>query len=236
MQFSAKLPERAHQRIRVVSQICAVFCLATVLSGSFVLYLVGPVTAAVRPSEGAWYMVRRGDNLTVIGRRYGVSVGDLRGDNKLSSDTIHIDQKLNMRHPFRLTDFRQIKWARPFTRKGNILRTFGPYKSDKLLMPRTGTDMAYPRGGTVNCPANGVIRHIGAMDGYGTLVIIEHGAGSSTVLAPLRPESIKWQEDQAVHRGDKIGVTAEPVVTGEAYLHIELRKNDKAVKPDRLLK
>ena len=215
---------------KTLSCLLAAVCLAWQLAS------VVSIEAAVRPSEGAWYKVRSGDNLTVIGRRYGVSLSDLRGDNKLSSDVIHIDQKLNMRRPFRLTRSKEIKWARPFTRKGRILRTFGPYKSDKLLMPRTGTDMAYPRGGTVNCPANGVIRHIGKMDGYGTLVIIEHGAGYSTVLSPLRPESIKWQEDQAVHRGDKIGVTAEPVVTGEAYLHIELRKNDKAVKPDRLLK
>ena len=199
-------------------------------------FVIGPVDAAVRPSEGAWYLVRGGDNLSVIGKRYGVSVGDLRGDNKLASDTIYIDQKLKMRRPFRLMEAKRIDWGRPFATKGRILRTFGPYKSDKLLMPRTGADMAYPVGGVVKCPANGVIRHIGAMDGFGTLVIIEHGAGYSTVLAPLAPASIPWQEDQALRRGDTIGVTAEPEGTGEPYLHMELRKNDKAVKPDRLLK
>lgn len=42
------------------------------------------------------YTVRRGDNLTTIARKYGVSVAQVRSWNSLRSNTIHAGQKLTM--------------------------------------------------------------------------------------------------------------------------------------------
>ena len=103
-------------------------------------------------------------------------------------------------------------------------------------MPRTGTDVACALGSPVHCPAHGVIRHIGHMDGFGTLMIIEHGGGFSTVLAPFEPQSVVVEVGQALGRGSFLGRTGRPVEGNNPYLHVELRQNDKAVQPDRLLK
>jgi len=193
------------------------------------------VAPAFASGTEAWYTVRRGDSLSVIGARFGVSVAALKRDNALQSDLLAIGQRLRMQRPFRLTKARNIKWERPFSRTGRIVRKFGPYKgANNIIMPRTGSDMLYPVGGAVSCPANGVVRYHGPVDGFGTLVIVEHGGGMATVLAPLK--EVAWQVGQAVRRGDLLGVTDEPPAEGQSYLHLELRRNDKAIPPDRLLK
>ncbi len=206
-------------------------CLSTI----FVLVMCIQATSAIGASNEAWYLVRRGDNLSVIGDRFGVTVSDLKRDNNLKSDLLAIGQKLKIGRPFRRTNERDIKWCRPYDTLGTIIREFGPYTSqDNIIMPRTGSDMRYPQGGDVFCPANGVIRYIGPLKGFGTLMIIEHGGGMSTVLAPV--VSVTMQVDQAVRRGDPLGITDAPPQGDRPYLHLELRRNDKAISPDRLLK
>jgi membrane-bound lytic murein transglycosylase D len=53
----------------------------------------GPEHPLLRSSE---YRVRAGDNLGQIARRYGVSVADLRGVNRLNGDLIHVGQRLRI--------------------------------------------------------------------------------------------------------------------------------------------
>lgn len=53
----------------------------------------GPEHPLLRSSE---YRVRAGDNLGQIARRYGVSVADLRGVNRLNGDLIRVGQRLRI--------------------------------------------------------------------------------------------------------------------------------------------
>ncbi|MFW5972376.1 MAG: LysM peptidoglycan-binding domain-containing protein, partial [Bacteroidota bacterium] len=48
------------------------------------------------PDTRVVYTVRRGDNLTTIAKRYGVTVGQLRGWNSLRGSTIHSGQRLTL--------------------------------------------------------------------------------------------------------------------------------------------
>ncbi|HIA01871.1 MAG TPA: LysM peptidoglycan-binding domain-containing protein, partial [Myxococcales bacterium] len=52
-------------------------------------------------AEGPVHVVRRGDTLTNIGRRYGITVRDLKLWNGLNSDLILIDQKLFLKPVYR---------------------------------------------------------------------------------------------------------------------------------------
>jgi murein DD-endopeptidase MepM/ murein hydrolase activator NlpD len=186
-------------------------------------------------SEDAVYRVRRGDNLTAIAQRFGSSVGALKQANRLSSDLIHVGQVLTIRRPLGRIKSQTIRWSNPLPQRGEVLRPFGPYKEGGVLMPRTGADIACERGTIVRSPADGVVRWIGVMDGYGLLVIVEHGGGYSTVLGPLEPDSIEWVANEAVVAGDVLGRVGPPVVGERSYLHVELRRNDRAVAPDNLL-
>lgn len=185
----------------------------------------------------ATYRVARGDNLSVIAARFGVRVKEIKQANNLTSDVIHVGQKLSLPNPLHMTRARDVRWAPPVSRPGQVLRPFGPYKVKGIIMPRTGTAVACPWGTSVHNPANGVVRHIGHMDGFGTLMIIEHGGGYASVLAPFDPSQTQVQVGDAITRGTVLGITA-PVEKNyqEPYLHVELRKNDKSIKPDRLLK
>ena len=54
-------------------------------------------TAPVAPSRPSTHTVQRGDHLTNIATRYGLSVSDLREWNGLSSDVIRVGQRLRLR-------------------------------------------------------------------------------------------------------------------------------------------
>jgi membrane-bound lytic murein transglycosylase D len=55
------------------------------------------VSGSSSSSETVTYTVRRGDNLTEIARRHGVSVSNIRQWNNLSSSVIQVGQKLTIR-------------------------------------------------------------------------------------------------------------------------------------------
>ena len=58
---------------------------------------VAPVARPVAPSRPSSHTVRRGENLTGIAQRYGVSIANLREWNGLSSDVIRVGQRLRLR-------------------------------------------------------------------------------------------------------------------------------------------
>jgi len=156
--------------------------------------------------------------------------------NKLASDLIRVGQNLKIERPFSRTKAKDIRWQSPLAKRGPVLREFGPYENGQgVMIPQNGVDIGVPAGSTIRNPAHGVIRYVGPQDEYGTVMIIEHGAGYSTVLAPLASESLAWRVDDAVLRGDILGKTDGPPQGNRPYLHLELRHRGKAIKPDRLL-
>jgi murein DD-endopeptidase MepM/ murein hydrolase activator NlpD len=213
-----------------ISHLVAIFLLA------FLMVLVDGTSVAATSSPG-FYEVRKGDFLGRIATSYGVTVSDLRKSNNLSSDVLQIGQKIRIDNPFQQNSDVKNQWKCPIATWDKVLRSFGPYKKKGILMPSTGTDLACAQGTALSAPAIGVVRHIGHMDGFGTLIIIEHPENYATVLSPLDPATVAVQVGQALLRGDHLGRTGPPPENDTPpYLHVELRKNDKAIKPDPLLK
>ncbi len=68
------------------------FVLALVVPGGLLL----PAPHAARAQEWETHVVRRGENLSVIAQRYGVTVQDLRDWNELRSDELAIGQRLRI--------------------------------------------------------------------------------------------------------------------------------------------
>jgi murein DD-endopeptidase MepM/ murein hydrolase activator NlpD len=194
-------------------------------------------TAWPGTTSPGFYEVRKGDFLGRIASRYGVTVSELRKSNNLTSDILQIGQKISIDNPFHRNNDQKVQWERPIRKTGDVLRDFGPYKKKGILMPSTGTDVFCTLGTAVSAPAVGVVRHIGHMDGFGTLIIIEHPNRYASVLSPLDPVTMAVKVGQALLSGDHLGRTGPPPENDTPpYLHVELRKNDKAVKPDPLLK
>ena len=183
------------------------------------------------------YTVRKGDSLSLISKRLGVTVAQIKGANGLSGDVIHVGQELAIPDALKRVKPAAVRWNRPVAKVGRTIRPFGNYQQGKLVMPSSGRDISCQPGTRVSAPAHGIVRHAGAMDGVGTVVIIEHGGGWTTVLAPLDAATLEARPGQVVLGGDHLALSAAPAAAAEEpYLHVELRKDNKAVAPDRLLK
>ncbi len=198
----------------------------------WVILMVGLPAMAETPIT---YKVVSGDNLTFIAKRFGITLSGLKKANRLSSDLLSIGQILHLDDPFQKPLANKIKWAHPCLKTGKTLRPFGKYKEKEILMARTGIDLACPKGSSVRAPATGVVRYIGPLDGFGIVMILEHGNGYSTVFSPLQASSIKVRKGRAINQGSILGRTAQPVLDNSLpYLHIELRKDKIAINPNPL--
>lgn len=195
------------------------------------------VAAPTRAADAPRYTVRKGDSLSLIAKRLGVTMAHLRKENDLKGDVIHQGQVLAVPDAFKALRPGDVRWNRPLPKGGKLLRPFGNYQQGKLVLPSTGADVSCPVGTRVTAPAHGVVRHAGAMDGVGMVLILEHGGTYTSVLAPLDPATITVEVGQIVVRGETLGLTAAPDASSDApHLHVELRKDDKAVSPDRMLR
>ena len=79
-----------------------------------------------------------------------------------------------------------------------------------------------------------MVRYLGEQDGFGLLIIVDHGADYASVLAPLDPESVAVEMGEVVLGGTPLGRVGGPVEHDRPYLHVELRRKNKAVDPARL--
>ena len=209
------------------------------LLSALTLLLCGAVlgVGVAGAAQEGLYVVKRGDFLGRIAQRCGTTLKQLRSDNHLTGDVITPGQQLRVTNPFSRTRAADIFWQRPFLGdKGRLLRTFGMHVADRVATHRTGTDMACHLGAVVVAPAHGLVRYLGVQEGYGTLVIIDHGGGYATVLGPLDPDRLDTAVGRIVLQGDTLGRIGLPAEGNEPYLHLELRRGNEAVDPSRLLR
>jgi murein DD-endopeptidase MepM/ murein hydrolase activator NlpD len=92
-----------------------------------------------------------------------------------------------------------------------------------------GIDIACPYGAPVHAAAAGTVIYAGWMQGYGNLVVLDHGNGISTAYA--HASAILVSVGQTVSQGDEVSLVG---ATGHAtgpHLHFEVRVNGVAVDP-----
>jgi murein DD-endopeptidase MepM/ murein hydrolase activator NlpD len=92
-----------------------------------------------------------------------------------------------------------------------------------------GIDIACAYGAPVHAAAAGTVIYAGWMQGYGNLVVLDHGNGISTAYA--HASAILVSVGQSVGQGDEVSLVG---ATGHAtgpHLHFEVRVNGVAVDP-----
>ena len=92
-----------------------------------------------------------------------------------------------------------------------------------------GVDFAAPPGTPVVAPADGVVRNIKWLSGYGLTMEIYHGYGVSTFYAHLKRVNVRV--GQQIHRGDVIAFVGNTGRSTGPHLHYEVRVFGKAVNP-----
>jgi len=93
----------------------------------------------------------------------------------------------------------------------------------------TGQDIEAPIGAPVIAGARGEVSFVGWQNGYGQLVVIDHGGGLSTRYGHL--SHIDVDLGQAVSRGQLIGKVGSTGRSTGPHLHYEVRINDQPVNP-----
>lgn len=97
----------------------------------------------------------------------------------------------------------------------------------------TGQDIEAPMGAPVVAGASGRISFVGWQNGYGQLVIVDHGGGLSTRYGHL--SHIDVDLGQVVSRGQLVGKVGSTGRSTGPHLHYEVRINEEAVNPIQYL-
>src|SRR5205085_9103992 len=108
---------------------------------------------------------------------------------------------------------------------GDRHNPFGGYSSEF----HTGQDIATNYGTPVTATANGVVTFTGFQNGYGQLVVIDHGGGLTTRYGHL--SHIDANLGQNITRGDVVGRVGSSGRSTGPHLHYEIRINDEPVDP-----
>jgi len=92
-----------------------------------------------------------------------------------------------------------------------------------------GIDISVPRGSKIAAPADGVVVFCGAKNGYGNIVVVDHGYGVVTRYGHM--EGFNVRPGQRVKRGDVIGFSGNTGRSTAPHLHYEVWVNDQMRNP-----
>jgi murein DD-endopeptidase MepM/ murein hydrolase activator NlpD len=96
-----------------------------------------------------------------------------------------------------------------------------------------GQDISAPRGTPVVAPADGTVVQAGWQNGYGQMVVLDHGNGLTTRYAHL--SKIEVSANQELKKGDLLGQVGSTGRSTGPHLHYEVRMGEAPVSPRRYL-
>jgi murein DD-endopeptidase MepM/ murein hydrolase activator NlpD len=99
----------------------------------------------------------------------------------------------------------------------------------RFLRWHRGTDFAAPTGTPVRAALNGIVMESGWRGGYGKIVRLRHGDGTTTVYAHL--SAINVVAGEQVARGEVLGAVGETGLTTGPHLHFEWLRDDRVLHP-----
>jgi len=211
------------------------------------------------PSSGV-YVVKAGDTLYAIARRFGLNMKVLARNNGLREPyTIYPGQRLRLRAARAVADSRprtpatnsrsrsQPKAATPVakkpaaspqsaTRSGSLVwrwATTSPLVREYGGSSR-GLDFVVRAGGSVAAAAPGEVVYAGSgLGGYERLVIVKHNKHYLSAYSLNQPFAVR--EGQQVRGGDRIASVGQGSAKART-LHFEIRRDGNPISPKSLLR
>ena len=114
---------------------------------------------------------------------------------------------------------------------GTVTSGFG-YRIHPIFGTRTlhaGIDIGAAYGSGVWAANGGTVSFVGAMSGYGNVVVVDHGGGLATTYNHLSAFSVS--SGQSVSRGQQVGAVGCTGYCTGPHLHFEVRVNGTPVDP-----
>lgn len=97
-----------------------------------------------------------------------------------------------------------------------------------------GIDIGAPSGTIIYSAASGTVTFSGWQDGYGNVIIINHGNNIETVYAHCSKSYVK--KSQNIASGEKIGEVGSTGKSTGPHVHFEIRVDGKAKDPKAYVK
>lgn len=97
-----------------------------------------------------------------------------------------------------------------------------------------GIDIATPAGSPVRAVRDGEVIFSGYVEGYGNLVVIDHGDGLVTRYGHNRRNLVK--EGDSVNKGDIIAEVGSTGFSTGSHLHFEVLRDGKPIDPEGIFK
>lgn len=119
---------------------------------------------------------------------------------------------------------------------GSVVHGYGPRKHPQfdLVFNNPGIDIAAAPGEEIRAVAGGWVVYTGTLPGYGSLVMVHHGAGYFSFYTPAVPvEGIEAgpNRETRVEPGQVIAVLGGSPSVEEGLLHVEIRHGETALNP-----
>ncbi len=198
-----------------------------------------PLLQESLPADGTYHKVKAGETLDAIAAKYGVDPQYLAEVNNLASPdafkentdifvpkpagTAFKEKAEERRLPEPLLERHTGEMIWPV--KGKVVSGFGVSGN----VHRNGISIEVSPGAPVMAAKEGTVGHVGAIPGYGTVILIEHANRLVTVYAHL--------SETRVHQGDKvtqgsvIGTIGNPERKEKPCLYFEVRSKSKPRNP-----
>jgi septal ring factor EnvC (AmiA/AmiB activator) len=120
--------------------------------------------------------------------------------------------------------------ALPWPVRGRVAARFGRETSSRFgtAVVRNGIEIEVPEGQRVTAVHEGTVAYADQFTGYGTLVIVEHGAGGFTLYGYLGSATV--QRGSRVEQGSVVGISGRSPA-GNPSVYFELRIDGRPADP-----
>jgi len=119
--------------------------------------------------------------------------------------------------------------------RGTILQKFGKHRHKiyNATVYSSGIEIGSKVGTPVTAAGTGVVAFSDWMQGYGRVLILDHGNGIHTVYGHL--QDVMVSVAQGVNQGAVVGTAGDTGTMGVPSLYFEIRSRGRAIDPERHL-
>jgi septal ring factor EnvC (AmiA/AmiB activator) len=130
---------------------------------------------------------------------------------------------------------RGLRRGLPWPVRGPIVTEFGKHLHPVFHIPvfNRGIEIASEYGSPVRVVAAGLVDFAGELEGFGHLVVVDHGAGMLSVYG--YGSRLRVRKGQTVRQGDVLEDVGEAAGSRQPSLYFEIRRGVKAQDPLRFL-